>query len=112
MIFVMYSVAYRSYICNTIEKNETMNNASFKFKCPVNEPILGYEPCSKERIALEKELKQLSESIMDIPLIIGGKEVRTGVTGKVVMPHKHSHVLATYHLASEKEIQMAVDAAL
>ena len=89
-----------------------MNNAIFKFDCPKNEPVLGYAPCSKERIALEKELKNLSENVMDIPLIIGGKEVRTGNTGKVVMPHKHSHVLANYHLAGEKEIQMAVDAAL
>ncbi len=89
-----------------------MNNASFKFECPKNEPILSYEPGSKDRVALEKELKNLSESVMDIPLIIGGKEVRTGVTGKVVMPHNHSHILATYHIAGEKEIQMAVDAAL
>lgn len=89
-----------------------MNNASFKFECPRNEQIMGYEPCSKERVALEKELKNLSESVMDIPLIIGGKEVRTGVTGKVVMPHNHSHVLATYNIAGAKEIQMAIDAAL
>jgi len=89
-----------------------MNNATFKFERPKNEPILSYEPCSKERIALEEELKNLSESVMDIPLIIGGKEIRTGVKGKVVMPHKHSHVLATYNIAGEKEIQMAVDSAL
>jgi len=89
-----------------------MNNAIFKFERPTNEPILSYEPCSKERVALEKEIKNLSESVMDIPLIIGGKEIRTGVTGKVVMPHNHSHVLATYHMAGEKEVQMAIDAAL
>jgi len=89
-----------------------MNNAIFKFERPKNEPILGYEPCSPERVSLEKELKALSESVMDIPLIIGGKEVRTGNTGKVVMPHNHSHVLATYHMAGDKEVNMAIEAAL
>ncbi len=48
----------------------------------------------------------------DIPLIIGGKEIRTGKTGKVVMPSEHEHLLATYHMAGEKEIEMAVQAAL
>lgn len=89
-----------------------MNNSIFKFERPKNEPIMAYTPCSAERVALEKELENLSKSIMDIPLIIGGKEIRTGVTGKVVMPHKHAHTLATYHIAGEKEVQMAVDAAL
>ena len=42
----------------------------------------------------------------------GGKEIRTGNTGKVVMPHDHHHVLATYHKAGEKEVQMAIDAAM
>jgi len=49
---------------------------------------------------------------MDIPLIIDGKEVRTGDTGKVVMPHDHQHVLAKYHMAGEKEVKMAINAAL
>lgn len=89
-----------------------MNNAIFKFERPTNEPILGYAPCSPERVALEKELENLSRTVMDIPLVIGGKEIRTGVMGKVVMPHKHSHVLANFHMAGEKEIQMAADAAL
>jgi len=49
---------------------------------------------------------------VEIPLIIGGKEIRTGDTGKVVMPHNHSHVLATYHKAGKKEIAMAIEAAM
>ncbi|HRZ41275.1 MAG TPA: L-glutamate gamma-semialdehyde dehydrogenase, partial [Bacteroidales bacterium] len=56
--------------------------------------------------------KELSETVTDIPLIIGGKEIRTGQTGKVVMPHNHRHVLATWHMAGESEVQMAIDAAL
>jgi len=89
-----------------------MNNAIFNFERPKNEPILGYLPCSPERVALEKEIKKLSSEVMDIPLIIGGKEVRTGNTSKVVMPHNHGHVLATYHLAGEEETKMAIEAAL
>ena len=57
-------------------------------------------------------LGQLSSEQWDIPLIIGGKEIRTGDTGKVVMPHNHKHVLATYHKAGPKEVQMAIDAAV
>ena len=89
-----------------------MNNAIFSFAYPKNEPVKEYRPNSPERIALDKELKRMSSTEIEIPLIIGGKEVRTGNTGKVVMPHDHKHVLATYHIAGEKEIQMAIDAAL
>ncbi len=89
-----------------------MNNAIFNFHEPKNEPILGYIKNSPERLALEKELEKQASHTIDIPLIIGGKEIRTGKTGKVVMPHDHGHILAHYHMATEKEIQMAVDAAL
>ena len=47
-----------------------------------------------------------------MPLIIGGKEVRTGNLGKVVMPHDHRHVLATYHTVTGKEVGMAIEAAM
>jgi len=89
-----------------------MNNSIFYFKETKNEPIFEYLKGSKERNLLEKELEKQSANQIEIPLIIGGKEVRTGNIGKVVMPHKHSHVLATYHIAGEKEIQMAIDAAV
>ncbi len=89
-----------------------MNNAIFNFKDPKNEDVLHYAPRSIERISLIKELDRQSKEEIEIPLIIGGKEVRTGKTGKVVMPHDHKHVLATYHQATEKEVKMAVDAAM
>ena len=89
-----------------------MNNAIFMYDLPKNEPILGYLPCSLERKELEKEIQRLSSEVIEIPLIIGGKEIYTGNLGEVVMPHKHSHVLATYHKAGEKEVKMAIDAAL
>lgn len=89
-----------------------MNNAIFNFSEPKNEPILGYLKNSPERLAIEKELEKQASRTIDIPLIIGGKEIRTGKIGKVVMPHDHGHILAQYHMATEKEIPMAIDAAL
>ncbi len=89
-----------------------MNNSVFNFPLPQNEPVLSYFSNSPERIALEKELEKQSTQVIDIPLIIGGKEVRTGNTDTVVMPHNHKHILATYHKAGPKEVQMAIEAAV
>lgn len=89
-----------------------MNNATFNFKEPKNEAIQTYLPGSKERELLEKELERQSKLIVEIPLIIGGKEIFTGNTGIVVMPHNHKHILAKYHLAREEDVKKAIDAAL
>ena len=89
-----------------------MDNAIFRFPKPNNEPVKAYAPGSSDKAALKSALAQLSSEEWDIPLVIGGKEIRTGNTGKVVMPHDHHHVLATYHKAGEKEVQMAIDAAM
>jgi 1-pyrroline-5-carboxylate dehydrogenase len=89
-----------------------MNNAIYNFREPRNEPVLTYEPGSMERELLIKELNDQYSKVIDIPLIIGGKEIRTGKTGKVVMPSEHGHILATYHMAGEKEVEMAINAAL
>ena len=89
-----------------------MNNAIYNFPVPQNEVVLNYMKGSPERIALEKELQKQMNREIEIPLIIGGKEIRTGDTGIVCMPHRHSHVLATYHKATEKEVRLAVEAAL
>jgi 1-pyrroline-5-carboxylate dehydrogenase len=88
-----------------------MNNTVFKFDEPKNEKILDFSTGCDERIRILDELKKLSANAIEIPLIIDGKEIRTGKTGKVTMPHDHKHVLATYHMATEKEVKMAIDAA-
>lgn len=88
-----------------------MNNSIYNFPIPGNETIKDYLKGSSEREALEKELKFQSENIVEIPLIIGGKEVFTGNTGKIVMPHDKNHVLAIYHKAGGKEVKMAIEAA-
>lgn len=89
-----------------------LNNAVIQVPKPVNEPIHDYAPGTKERASLKRALAEMSEVVLDIPLVIGGKEVRTGNTGKVVMPHNHQKVMATYHKAGPKEVQQAIDAAL
>ncbi len=78
----------------------------------VNEPIRAHAPGSPERAALRARLQSISAERADIPLVIGGREIRTGRTATVVMPFAHAHVLADYHLAGPTEIQQAIDAAL
>jgi 1-pyrroline-5-carboxylate dehydrogenase len=79
---------------------------------PENDPNLSYAPGTPDRAALKARLDQMAAEVVDIPIIIGGKECRTSATAKVVMPHKHGHVLATYHKASPEHVKQAVDAAL
>ena len=79
---------------------------------PVNQPVRLFAPGSPERITLRKTLAQQSSRQIEIPLLIGGKEVRTGKTAKAVMPHKHGHVLATWHKGGVKEATQAIQAAL
>ncbi|SHO45527.1 L-glutamate gamma-semialdehyde dehydrogenase [Desulfopila aestuarii] len=89
-----------------------LNNAIINVPKPINEPIYDYAPGTNERESLKRALAEMSEVVLDIPLVIGGKEIRTGNTGKVVMPHDHQKVMATYQKAGPEEVQMAIDAAL
>jgi 1-pyrroline-5-carboxylate dehydrogenase len=79
---------------------------------PWNEPVLDYAPGSPERDELKSKLDEMAGEEIEIPIIIGGREVRTGDTAQAVMPHDHSHVLATYHRAGEAEIQDAMRSAV
>ncbi|HSQ31190.1 MAG TPA: L-glutamate gamma-semialdehyde dehydrogenase [Gemmatimonadaceae bacterium] len=78
---------------------------------PVNEPVKNYAPGSTERAALKSRLAEMANERAEIPIIIGGREIRTGNTGHALMPHNHRHVLADYHKASPDEVRAAVDAA-
>lgn len=89
-----------------------MNNALFSFREPQNEPVKTYAPGTEERELLKSELERQYKTQIEIPLIIGGQEIRTGDIGKVVMPTEHKHVLATYHKCTEKEVKMAIKAAM
>ncbi len=89
-----------------------MSNAIFSLPESHNEPILPYAPGSKERALLKAELERQYSQVLDIPLIIGGREVRTGKTQQAVCPHDHQHVLARYHEAGEAEVHQAIAAAM
>ncbi len=89
-----------------------MSNAIFSLPESHNEPILTYAPGSKERVLLKAELERQFHQEIEIPLIIGGREVRTGKLQKAICPHDHQHVLARYHEAGEAEVRLAIDAAL
>ncbi len=89
-----------------------MSNALTQVPLPGNEPALTYAPGSRERALLKAELERQYASEVEVPLIIGGKEVRTGRTQKLVCPHEHQHVLGHFHEAGEAEVRMAIDAAL
>ena len=79
---------------------------------PQNDPNLTYRPGSCERAELKSRLAAMAAERIEIPVIIGGQEIRTGQTASVVMPHKHGHVLGTWHKASADHVRQAVDAAL
>lgn len=89
-----------------------LNNAVISAPKPVNEPILNYAPGSLERARLKMALTETAGKQLEIPLIIGGREVKTGNLGRVVMPHNHQHVLAVYHQAGPAEVRLAIDAAV
>src|SRR5438477_10468901 len=82
-----------------------------KIPSPVNEPVFPYAPGSRERGELKQALKDLSGRQIEIPVVIGGREIRTGKTVDAVMPHCHRHVLAKVHQAGPEEVTAAVKAA-
>jgi 1-pyrroline-5-carboxylate dehydrogenase len=78
---------------------------------PVNEPVKSYAPGSPEKLALKARLASMARERVDIPIIIGGKEIRTGDTATSVMPHDHKHVLADWHRATPEHVAQAIAAA-
>jgi 1-pyrroline-5-carboxylate dehydrogenase len=89
-----------------------MINAESHVPQPVNEPVLSYAPGTPERAAIKKQLDAMAKETIDIPLVIGGDEVRTEKQGKSVMPHDHEHVLGRFHMAGADEIEEAILAAV
>ncbi len=89
-----------------------MSNAKFNLTLPTNEIVKSYAPNTPERKTIKRKLGELRNQQREIPLIIGGKEIKTGNRGKCILPHDHQNVIATYHKAGKKEIEMAIEAAL
>ena len=86
-------------------------NGVFRVPQPVNEPVRSYAPGSPEKRSLKSVLKEMRSGEIEIPLLIGGEEVRTGKLGRCIVPHNHGHVLAHYHMAGPREVELAVAAA-
>jgi len=89
-----------------------MSLAISRVPVPVNEPVLGYAPGTPERARLQAMLARMSGERTEMPLVIDGKDVRTGRLGQSVMPHRHAHVLGDFHQGGAAEARAAIDAAL
>lgn len=89
-----------------------MSTGFFVVPTPVNEPILSYAPGSKERELLKSAIADARAKTLDIPMYIGGKEVRSGKTVSIHPPHDHQHLLGHYHQGDKSHIEAAIDAAL
>jgi len=87
-------------------------NAIARVPAPQNEPILPYTPGAPERTALQATLQRMASERIEIPVVIGGKQIRTGKKDEVRMPHKHSHVLATLYEADASHVEQAIQNAL
>ena len=89
-----------------------MSNALFKVPEPYNEPVLTYKPGSVERATLQAKLADMQVQEIEVPLVIGGQEIRTGDTVTMHSPHNHQLKLGVYHQAGEKEVALAIESAL
>ncbi|GAB4092025.1 L-glutamate gamma-semialdehyde dehydrogenase [Flaviaesturariibacter terrae] len=89
-----------------------MNLGYFSYPVPANEPVLNYAPGSAERKALQQTLAELKSQQVDVPMYIGGQEVRTGKLVALRPPHEHQHVLGHFHAGDASHVKQAIDAAL
>ncbi|HEY5748951.1 MAG TPA: L-glutamate gamma-semialdehyde dehydrogenase [Chryseolinea sp.] len=89
-----------------------MSNGFFDVPHPRNEPVLSYAPGSKERAVLKRALEDARSKVLDIPMYIGGDEVRTGNTRPLTPPHDHKHLLANFHEGDATHVEQAINAAM
>ncbi|MBY0434048.1 MAG: 1-pyrroline-5-carboxylate dehydrogenase, partial [Cyclobacteriaceae bacterium] len=74
-----------------------MSKGFYSIPHPKNEPVLSYAPGSKERAALKKAIEEARSTVLDIPMYIGGEEVRSGKKKAIAPPHDHAHLLGHFH---------------
>ena len=89
-----------------------MQYGDFYYPLPANEPVLNYAPRSPEKLALKAALKELKANRADIPMYIGGEEVRTGKVQEIRPPHETKHILGHYHTGDATHVKKAINAAL
>src|SRR5688572_9362012 len=88
-----------------------MTHGAFQIPVPINEPVRGYAPGSAEKKSLKAELARQRAEMVDIPLVIGGEEIRTGDTEDVLVPHDRRRKLGVVHRATPELVARALDAA-
>jgi 1-pyrroline-5-carboxylate dehydrogenase len=84
----------------------------FHVPLPKNEPVLNYAPGAPERIKLKKAIEELLSKQVEIPMFIGGKDIKTGNLKEIRAPHDHNHILGTYHEGDENSVRQAIEASL
>ncbi|MFO0046684.1 MAG: aldehyde dehydrogenase family protein, partial [Armatimonadota bacterium] len=89
-----------------------MNFGDFHYPLPANDPIYSYAPGSPERARLKEVLAELKSEVIDVPMYIGGKEVRTGETVEMRPPHERAHLLGHFHAGDRTHVETAIEAAL
>lgn len=89
-----------------------MSKGLYNVPVPKNEPVKLYLPKSPERKSLRKVIESFRSKVIDIPMYIGGKEVRTGDTLPISPPHDHRHIIANYHQGDESHVELAINAAM
>ena len=89
-----------------------MPKGFYKVPAAKNEPVHNYAPGSPERASLKKEIERLRSQVMDIPMVIGGKEIRTENRTEIHPPHDIKHLLAYFHKGDASHVQMAIAAAM
>ena len=89
-----------------------MNFGDFHYPLPANEPIYSYAPGSPERARLKEVLAELKSEVIDVPMYIGGKEVRTGKTVEMRPPHERAHLLGHFHAGDRTHVETAIESAL
>lgn len=89
-----------------------MSTGFFHIPVPKNEPVLTFAPGTKERTALKKAIEEARSSKLDIPMYIGGEEVRSGKTRNISPPHDHKHILGQFHEGDKSHVEQAIQAAL
>jgi len=102
----------RRISCTLCNERLKMIHAIFKTPPVYNEPIKSYAPGTPERASLKAKLNELLGKTIEIPIVIGGKDIKTGNFGECRCPFDHAHILAKYHKGGAKEAQMAIEAAL
>lgn len=89
-----------------------MPKGIYKLPNITNEPIKSYAPGSPERADLKAKIEEIKNKVVDLPMIIDGKEVRTQKLADIRPPHYHQHLLGHYHQGDASHVQMAIEAAM